>query len=87
MTDDTTKKLEQAMSEYRRAQGAMEAARERAYEAIRAASTAGMSLRAIGELTEMSFQRVSQILYKPPRVREWTGDFERQEREIQEEDR
>jgi hypothetical protein len=71
MTDDTTRKLEQAMSEYWRAQGEMEAARERAYEAIRAASTAGMSLRAIGELTDLSHQRVAQILgYQPPSVRE-----------------
>jgi transposase-like protein len=50
------------MRPYRRAQEALEASREDAYAAIRDAAASGMSLRAIAETTNMSHQRVAQIV-------------------------
>jgi hypothetical protein len=54
--------LPQAMRSYTEAQAHLEAARWMAYEAIREAAAAGMSMREIAKRVDMSHQRVAQIL-------------------------
>ena len=54
--------LRLAMHEYREALAAVHSARDRAYDAIRAASAEGLSLRAIGDATDLSHQRVAQVV-------------------------
>jgi hypothetical protein len=59
---DIKPKLREAMRSYWEARGRLETARELAYEAIREAAAAGMSLRAIAEQTDLSYQRIAQIV-------------------------
>jgi hypothetical protein len=58
----TYRKLNKAMETYRRHQREIDKARETAYAGIRKAHATGMSLREIAEATEMSHQRVAQIV-------------------------
>ena len=58
----THQQLVKAMQPYRTHQRDIDKAREHAYAAIRKAHAAGLSLREIAELTEMSHQRVAQIV-------------------------
>ncbi len=54
--------LRRAMRRYHAASQAVNAARDEAYAAIRAASASGMTLRAIADVTGLSHQRVAQVL-------------------------
>jgi predicted transcriptional regulator len=58
----TRQELSKTMRPYWQAQGQLEAARANAYVAIRKAHDAGMTVREIAEETQMSHQRIAQIL-------------------------
>ena len=60
--DDMTKQLRKAIEPMWAAETQLEMARQVAYTAIRKAAAAGMTLRAIGQVTELSHQRIDQIV-------------------------
>jgi hypothetical protein len=62
MSDATEKQLKAASKGYATAHRALELRRDELYSAIRKASHAGMTMRAISESTGLSHQRIAQIV-------------------------